>query len=94
MDSSHVAAGVGGSSLTAMLATVIQYYQGVQDLGVANAEAGIAVVLIGATGAWLRWYFAERLGGAPPSIVNGMNVSKEEAPKTLMAGGAKGMAEG
>ncbi len=73
MNSSHVAAGVGGSSLTAMLATIIQYYQGVQELGVANAEAGIAVVLIGAVGAWLRWFFSDKLAGAPPSIVNGMN---------------------
>lgn len=79
MNSSHVAAGVGGSSLTAMLATVIQYFQGVQDLGVANAEAGIVVILIGAVGAWLRWFFADRLVGAPPSIVNGMN---GEGPKS------------
>ncbi len=76
MNSSHVAAGVGGSSLTAMLATIIQYYQGVQDLGVANAEAGIAVVLLGAVGAWIRWFFADRLAGAPASIVNGMNGEK------------------
>ncbi len=84
MNSSHVAAGVGGSSLTAMLATVIQYYQGVQDLGVANAEAGILVILIGAAGAWLRWFFADRLAGAPPSIVNGMNDGAETAKRQAL----------
>lgn len=80
MDSSHVAAGVGGSSLTAMLATIIQYWQGVTEVGVANAEAGIAVVLIGAAGAWIRWWLAGAKSSPPPSIVNGMNGSPE--PKT------------
>ncbi len=89
MNSSHVAAGVGGSSLTAMLATIIQYYQGVQDLGVANAEAGVAVVLIGAIGAWLRWFFADRIAGAPPSIVNGMNDGKNPVASQPENGGKR-----
>lgn len=71
MNSSHVAAGVGGSSLTAMLATVIQYWQGVQDVGVAAAEAGLLLILLGAAGAWLRWWL---VGGALPGpIASGMN---------------------
>ncbi len=80
VDSTHVAAGVGGSSLTAMLATIIQYYQGVQELGVANAEAGLLVILIGVAGAWVRWLFADKLAGAPPSIVNGMKWQQGDTP--------------
>lgn len=76
MNSSNVAAGVGGSSLTAMLATLIQYWQGVDNVGVASAEASLIVMTIGATGAWLRWWvLGKSLDEMPPSIVNGLNKS-------------------
>ncbi len=84
MDSSHVAAGVGGSSLTAMLATVIQYYQGVDSAGVAAAEAGLLLILIGALGAWLRWWL---VGGALPApIASGMNGPPPKAAEPAPGG--------
>ncbi len=80
MNSSHVAAGVGGSSLTTALTVVIQYYGSLQDVGVAGALAFLLVTGVGAAGAWLRWWLAGGQGAPPPSIVNGMN-GGAETPK-------------
>jgi hypothetical protein len=70
MNQDHAIAGVGGVSTTAMLATVLQYFQAV-DTATASAEAGLAVLALGALAGIVQAIVAARKPMPAPEAKTG-----------------------
>lgn len=66
MNQDHVIAGIGGTSVTAMLATVLTHFQGI-DTATATSEASLIVLALGALAGLVQVMIGARKPAAPPA---------------------------
>jgi hypothetical protein len=69
MNQDHVIAGIGGTSATAMLATVLQHFQAI-DTATASAEAGLIVLALGALAGLAQMMLGARKPAASPAAAS------------------------
>lgn len=60
MNADHVTAGVSATSVTAMLAAVLQHFQPGLDTATAGAEAGLIVLALGGLAGLLQNYLMKK----------------------------------